>query len=101
MLAGLSAGSMEPSERSTELSMEELAALADTAGADVAALVLQTRQTPDPRSFLGSGKLHEIKEIIDNWSSCDSDDIPDTVLTNLMRLFGVFIVIYRLLERRK
>ena len=43
----------------------------------------------------------EIKEIIDNWSSCDSDDIPDTVLTNLMRLFGVFIVIYRLLERRK
>ena len=43
----------------------------------------------------------EIKEIIDNWSSCDSDDIPDTVLTNLMRLFVVFIVIYRLLERRK
>ena len=43
----------------------------------------------------------EIKEIIDNWSSCDSDDIPDTVLMNLMRLFGVFIVIYRLLERRK
>ena len=43
----------------------------------------------------------EIKEIIDDWSSCDSDDIPDTVLTNLMRLFGVFIVIYRLLERRK
>ena len=43
----------------------------------------------------------EIKEIIDDWSSCDSDDIPDTVLTNLMRLFVVFIVIYRLLERRK
>lgn len=43
----------------------------------------------------------EIKEIIDDWSSCDSDDIPDTVLTNLMRLFGLFIVIYRLLERRK
>ena len=43
----------------------------------------------------------QIKEIIDDWSSCDSDDIPDTVLTNLMRLFGVFIVIYRLLERRK
>ncbi len=44
---------------------------------------------------------NEIKEIIDDWSSCDSDDIPDTVLMNLMRLFGVFIVIYRLLERRK
>ena len=47
-------------------------------------------------------RLYEkIKEIIDNWSSCDSDDIPDTVLMNLVRLFGVFIVIYRLLERRK
>ena len=43
----------------------------------------------------------EIKEIIDDWGSCDSDDIPDTILTNLMRLFRVFIVIYRLLERRE
>ena len=40
----------------------------------------------------------EIKEIIDDWSSCDSDDIPESVLKNLLRLFGVFIVIYRLLE---
>ena len=43
----------------------------------------------------------EIKEIIDDWSSCDSDNIPESVLNNLLRLFGVFIVIYRLLERRK
>ena len=65
MLAGLSAGSMEPSERSTEQSMEELAALTDTAGADTVAMVLQTRQAPDPRSFLGAGKLREIREIVD------------------------------------
>ena len=50
--------------------MEELAALTDTAGADVVAMVLQTRQTPDPRSFLGSGKLREIKEIVDA-QQCD------------------------------
>ena len=43
----------------------------------------------------------EIKEIIDDWSRCDSDNIPESVLNNLLRLFGVFIVIYRLLERRK
>ena len=59
----------------------------------------------DTVAVLGNDKAiclyNEIKEIIDDWSSCDSDDIPDTVLTNLMRLFGVFIVIYRLLERRK
>jgi len=64
VLAGLNAASMDPAERSTELSMEELAALTDTAGADTVAMVLQTRQSPDPRSFLGAGKLREIKEIV-------------------------------------
>lgn len=64
VLAGLSASSMEPEERSTEASMEELAALVDTAGADTAAMVLQQRPSPDPRSFLGAGKLKEIKEVI-------------------------------------
>ena len=70
MLAGLSAASMDAADRSTELSMEELAALVDTAGADTVAMVLQTRQTPDPRSFLGSGKLHEMKEIVEA-QECD------------------------------
>ncbi len=53
---------MPPEERSTERSMEELAALADTAGADAVAIVLQTRQSPDPRTFLGAGKIRELKE---------------------------------------
>ena len=70
MLAGLAAASMEPEERSTEQSMEELAALTDTAGADAVAMVLQSRQTPDPRSFLGKGKLAEIKELVEA-QECD------------------------------
>ena len=70
VLAGLSASSMTAAERSSELSMEELSALVDTAGADTVAMVLQTRQSPDPRSFLGAGKLKEIKEIIVN-QECD------------------------------
>ena len=61
---------MDAGERSTEISMEELAALVDTAGADTVAMVLQTRQSPDPRSFLGAGKLQEIKEIVTN-NACD------------------------------
>ncbi len=70
VLAGLSAASMESAERSTERSMEELSALADTAGADTAAMVLQTRPTPDPRYFLGGGKVQEMKEIVEN-QACD------------------------------
>ena len=61
---------MTADERSTEMSMEELAALVDTAGADTVAMVLQTRQSPDPRCFLGAGKLLEIKEIVAN-NECD------------------------------
>ena len=70
VLMGLSASSMDAAERSTEQSMEELSALVDTAGADTVAMVLQTRPAPEPRSFLGAGKLKEIKEIVVN-QECD------------------------------
>ena len=70
MLAGLAAASMDEAERSTEVSMEELSELVDTAGGEVAAVVLQQRQTPDPRSFIGEGKVAELKELITN-SECD------------------------------
>ena len=70
MLAGLSAASMDPDERSTDVSMEELAELVDTAGGEVAGVVLQQRPTPDPRSFIGEGKVAELKELITN-SECD------------------------------
>ncbi len=65
MLAGLSAASMDESERSTEQSLDELAALVDTAGGEAAAVVLQNRAAPDPRSFVGDGKVREIKVIIE------------------------------------
>ena len=64
VLAGLSADSMEPAERSTDISMEELAALVETAGGETVAMLLQNRPTPEPRSFLGDGKVHEMKELI-------------------------------------
>jgi GTP-binding protein HflX len=43
-----------------ESDLDELAALADTAGAEAVARVLQTRQDPDPATFVGKGKLEEI-----------------------------------------
>jgi GTP-binding protein HflX len=55
---------MEPAERASEQSLAELAALADTAGADTVATVLQNRAAPDPRSFIGEGKVREIKELL-------------------------------------
>jgi GTPase len=40
-----------------EHALDELAGLADAAGADVALRVLQDRARPDPATFLGSGKV--------------------------------------------
>ena len=43
-----------------ERSMEELAGLAQAAGADVVLRVLQERPKPDPSTFLGAGKIQTL-----------------------------------------
>lgn len=70
MLAGLSAANMEPDERSTETSMEELEALLETAGGESVGWTLQNRAAPDPRSFVGGGKVQELKAIVEA-ENCD------------------------------
>ena len=65
MLAGLSAASMDEHERSTGESMEELRALVETAGGETLGMLIQNRPAPDPRSFLGDGKVKELKDFID------------------------------------
>ena len=66
ILAGLSAQSMEPVERSTDVSMDELAALVETAGGVPAVMLVQNRPTPDPRSFIGDGKVQEMKKLAED-----------------------------------
>jgi GTP-binding protein HflX len=43
--------------------LDELALLVDTAGADVVARVVQRRDSPDAATFIGSGKVHELREL--------------------------------------
>jgi len=43
--------------------LDELAALADTAGANTVARVMQPRMKPDPATFIGTGKISEIAQI--------------------------------------
>jgi len=45
--------------------LAELERLADTAGADVVGQLEQRRARPAPRSFLGKGKLEELKELVE------------------------------------
>ena len=65
VLAGLSADSMDESERSTPESMDELEELLKTAGGECCGKVLQYRPSPDPRCFIGSGKAAELRQLIE------------------------------------
>ena len=47
-----------------ERSLQELARLAETAGAVVLDGVIQRRDRPDPASYIGSGKAKELREIV-------------------------------------
>jgi GTP-binding protein HflX len=61
VLAGVwTAGTLLEAERS----MRELAALAETAGSVVLEGVIQRRDSPDPATYLGSGKAKELRAIV-------------------------------------
>jgi len=63
VLVGLSAHSLPREECATEESMAELEALLETAGGSCVGTVLQNKDTPDPRTFIGEGKTAEVKEL--------------------------------------
>ncbi len=52
------------SKDNIEYSMEELRGLAQTAGISICAEIIQKRKKPDPKYFVGEGKLKELKRII-------------------------------------
>lgn len=47
-----------------ENAMAELKALAETAGSQVLEAVMQHRTTPDPATYIGSGKVAELAEVV-------------------------------------
>ncbi len=61
VLAGVSLGRADP--EAIDASMDELARLVETAGADPVARVLQHRDSPDRATYVGKGKVAEIKAI--------------------------------------
>lgn len=58
------------------MSMEELASLAKTAGAQVVSSYTQKREKYDSKTFVGAGKLEEIKRMV------EADDISTVIVNN-------------------
>ena len=63
VLVGLSSRVLAPEENADEASMEELSALLETAGGECVGVVTQSKDSPDPRTFIGEGKVAEVKEV--------------------------------------
>lgn len=63
-----------------EASMEELARLAETAGCTVVDAVIQRRESPDAATYIGSGKVQEIKHLVAQTNAdtiiCDGELSP-------------------------
>ncbi len=79
----------------TQASLDELEELACTAGALTVGRIIQNREKPHPGTYLGKGKIDEIKELI--WETeatgiiCD-DELSPAQLNNLSTLLDVKIM---------
>jgi GTP-binding protein HflX len=76
-------------------SLDELALLADTAGAIVAMRELQRRPTPDPATYIGKGKAEELREVataLDIDLVIFDDELTPAQQRNLEKLFKVDVV---------
>ena len=66
VLVGLNSPALSREENADEESLEELEALLETAGGTCLGTVLQNKDTPDPRTFIGEGKTEEVRELARN-----------------------------------
>ena len=66
VLVGLNSPVLKKEENADEDTMEELSALVETAGGETVGIVLQNRPSPDPRTFIGEGKVAEVQLYCEN-----------------------------------
>ena len=78
-----------------EESLAELARLTDTAGADAVEIVLQRRDHPDSRTYIGKGKAEELRESVkalDIDVVIFDDELSPAQQRNLEKIFEVDVV---------
>ena len=74
----------EGSSAEADSAMAELGALAETAGSMVLDAVIQRRDKPDAATYIGSGKVKELREIVDSTGAdtviCDGELTPGQLI---------------------
>ncbi len=79
----------------SEQSLDELAGLAETAGAIVITRVLQNRQKPDPATYIGSGKAAELSltcQALEIDLAIFDDELTGAQRRNLENALGVRVI---------
>lgn len=76
ILAGIDTGNPDQAQRS----LDELAELAKTAGAEVVGRLIQARESAHPATYIGKGKLEELKDLV--WETDATGIICDDELTS-------------------
>lgn len=79
----------------TQDSLDELEELVKTAGAKSAARMMQSREQIHPGTYIGSGKIQELKELLEQTKAdgivCD-DELSPAQIRNLKELLGAKIM---------
>ena len=85
----------DQSEEQAKEYIEELEFLAQTAGAETHQKFLQRLHQPNPKTFLGSGKIDEVKEYVEEHEIdvvIFDDELSPSQLRNVERLFNCKIL---------
>ena len=86
-LCGLAAACFTEGESSTDVSMEELRALVETAGGEPVCMLMQNLPAPNPRSFICEGKVAELKDLIET-NECTLAVFDNELSPSQMRVLG-------------
>ena len=89
VLVGVALGEHDTDE--VDASLDELALLVDTAGADTVARVIQRREAPDPTYYIGKGKAEELRDLsleVDSDTVVFDDELTPAQQFNLEKLLG-------------
>ena len=95
ILVGLSSPRLSRKENADEESLEELAALLETAGGVSVGVVLQNLPAPNPRTFIGEGKVEEIRELVRGQEATMvifDNDLSPSQMRVLTEEFGVQVL---------
>lgn len=82
-------------EEDISYSMEELWALAEAAGVDVAGQMIQNKERPNTATFIGKGKVDELAEMCSNMEADTvifNDELTGMQLRNLEDRMGVRVI---------